>query len=870
MTTYHSRNSARRWRFADVEFDERTLTLLVGGTRVHLHRKALIVLLHLLQHAGEVVSKDELAEACWPGRILSDTVLSTTVNRLRVAIRDGQQAVIRTARGFGYQLVAPVTVEWSDAPPPARLELLAGDHPPLRPMWALVERLGSGGSADVWSARHEKSGEQRVFKFAIDGSALRALKREITLYRMLREALGERAGIVRIFDWNLEQAPFYIESEYQACGSLVQWTAAQGGIQAIPLNTRLELIASCAETLAAAHSLGVLHKDIKPSNVFVVEAGDGPPAIRLGDFGSGGLTDDGAWQWLNVTRLGFTESAADARASATQLYSPPEALAGQPPTLQGDIYALGVMLYQIVVGDWRRPLAPGWEREVEDETLREDIAAAVDGDPVRRLADAANLAWRLRHLPERRQQRAAQRMRDAERLALQTQLERAELRRRWLTGTAAVLLLGLATTLSFYLQLRSTRSALQVALAQAQDESSHARAVREFVMHLFRDAGEQRAGEPVTVAAALKRGAARLQQGMTDQPQHAVELLAVLGELYLHLHDDVSASASLQRLLDTAPSDTDPAILAKVRADLALARFRMSQVEEAGRLLSEAQSFWNREPLRYREQLLGSRSTEAQIARESGDLLRAEQILRTALADRLAQGERLQRSTAELYASLGALHLRTGQIADGLAATSDALDILKALGQESSSDGLNLLNNLGALAMAAGDYAAAEMHWRRAIELRRALFGPSAALAAALGNYGKLLTRSGKAVEALPHLVEAAELAERYTGRESLLSIATINGQAKALLASGQHAEARALLVPNTATAQRVLGDANLQTVLSQVLLADAELALGDPDKATALLDRAEPQLAGLGAPGNPVAADARRIRTALGHPAPL
>ena len=62
----------------------------------------------------------------------------------------------------------------------------------------------------------------------------------------------------------------------------------------------------------------------------------------------------------------------------------PELLEGKPPTLQSDIYALGVMLYQMVSGDLSRALAPGWRDAVDDELLVEDITAAVHGSPTLR------------------------------------------------------------------------------------------------------------------------------------------------------------------------------------------------------------------------------------------------------------------------------------------------------------------------------------------------------------------------------------------------------------------------------------------------------------------------------------------------------
>ena len=106
--------AGRAWTFGEVRLEERTLRLTLRGQEVSLHRKPLLVLLHLLQHPGEVVTKDELGAACWPRRVLSDTVLTTTLNRLRQAIGDDRQDIIKTVHGFGYRLAAPVRVEETD------------------------------------------------------------------------------------------------------------------------------------------------------------------------------------------------------------------------------------------------------------------------------------------------------------------------------------------------------------------------------------------------------------------------------------------------------------------------------------------------------------------------------------------------------------------------------------------------------------------------------------------------------------------------------------------------------------------------------------------------------------------------------------
>lgn len=106
--------SPRRWRFGPGVFDERTLELSIDGQLVELERKPLEVLRHLLRHAGEVVTRDDLSAACWPGRILSDTVLSKALSKLREALRDQDQAVIKTVHGYGYRLAIPVQVDALD------------------------------------------------------------------------------------------------------------------------------------------------------------------------------------------------------------------------------------------------------------------------------------------------------------------------------------------------------------------------------------------------------------------------------------------------------------------------------------------------------------------------------------------------------------------------------------------------------------------------------------------------------------------------------------------------------------------------------------------------------------------------------------
>jgi DNA-binding winged helix-turn-helix (wHTH) protein/tetratricopeptide (TPR) repeat protein len=534
--------SQRIWTFAGCVLDERSLELKVGGTVSDLDPKPLEVLLHLLRHAGEVVTKDELVEAVWPGRIITDANLTKTVARVRAALGEAEHA-IKTVHGYGYRLVAPVSVQVPEGEPaPARFDFKPGESPPLRPHWLLDSRLGTGGHGEVWLAHHSGTGQLRVFKFAEEGRSLSALKREITLNRLLRETLPGRADFLHLLDWNVEEPPFFIECEHFAHGNLTAWAQAQGGWPAIPLATRLDLLAQLAEALAAAHSVGVLHKDLKPANVLVYES-DGKPQLKLADFGSGGVLDAGSLEALGITRMGFTQTLqADGTTSGTPLYLAPEVIAGQPFTVQSDIYALAVMLYQLVAGDTRKALAPGWEKDVADELLREDIAQAAAGNPADRLGDAALLAHHLRTLDVRRQQREEERARQSH--AERVQRMRGELKR--LRAVAAVLLLlATAATAAGVIAFKA-RNAAEQAVATAE-------AVSQFLNKDLLAGADPRQGatRDLSVRQLLDRAAALVEERFQGQPETAARVHTVIGEAYLQLgepqlsHDHLQAAVTL-------------------------------------------------------------------------------------------------------------------------------------------------------------------------------------------------------------------------------------------------------------------------------------------------------------------------------------
>lgn len=435
LTPQPARAAGHVWQFGEAEFHELRRELRVGGVVVDIESKPIDVLHQLLRHPGEVLTKDELLEAVWPGVAVVDGSLATAVSKLRKAL--GDEGIIITVPRVGYRLGVPVRVSAAAPPASTALHLMAGQGVPGRPRWRLTRRLDSSPSSEVWLAEHEKTREPRVFKFAPDAISLRGLEREVTVARLLWESLGHRREFVRVLEWNFESAPYFLESEY-AGPNLAEWSQATGALARMSLDARVGLLVRIAEAVHAAHELGILHKDLKPGNILITTQDDGLPQVRIADFGSASLLAPARLGTFGITNLGFTDTAAVGSAlTGTAMYVAPEVLGGQSPTAASDVYALGVLLYQLAAGDFRRPLAPGWESEIGDALIQEDIAAAACGDAARRLSSAGELAARLLDLPRRRARREAERI--AGQHASLTERRRAirHARRPWLILAAA-------------------------------------------------------------------------------------------------------------------------------------------------------------------------------------------------------------------------------------------------------------------------------------------------------------------------------------------------------------------------------------------------------------------------------------------------
>src|ERR1700734_4324264 len=113
--------AGRLWRFSDYEFDELARELRVKGKPVELESKPLDILLQLLLHAGEVVTKEELLESVWPNVVVVEGSLATAVSKLRKAMGDEAHPGIIHVPRVGYRLAVPGYCKTVAAPAGAQL-----------------------------------------------------------------------------------------------------------------------------------------------------------------------------------------------------------------------------------------------------------------------------------------------------------------------------------------------------------------------------------------------------------------------------------------------------------------------------------------------------------------------------------------------------------------------------------------------------------------------------------------------------------------------------------------------------------------------------------------------------------------------------
>jgi beta-lactam-binding protein with PASTA domain len=197
--------------------------------------------------------------------------------------------------------------------------------------YRIVKPLGAGGMAEVYLA-HDNVLQRDVALKVMSG---RYADGEEFVERFKREAQSaavlSHPNIVSIYDrGESENGTYYIAMEYLCGGTLKDRILKRG---ALPPRTAAAVALQIAEALQAAHEAGVVHRDIKPHNVLVTEAGN----VKVGDFGIARAASSST-----MTRTGSILGTAH--------YISPEQAMGEPVGPQSDLYSLGVVLYEMLTG----------------------------------------------------------------------------------------------------------------------------------------------------------------------------------------------------------------------------------------------------------------------------------------------------------------------------------------------------------------------------------------------------------------------------------------------------------------------------------------------------------------------------------------
>jgi serine/threonine-protein kinase len=627
--------------------------------------------------------------------------------------------------------------------------------------YRIVRRLGEGGMGVVCLAeRVDGHFEQRVaIKLVKHGLYSEEGRRRFLQERRILAHL-EHPAIARLLDGGVteEGTPFFVMECVN--GRPVTSYCADA---ALTIDQRLDVFLQICDAVQYAHRNLIVHRDLKPSNILVDESG----RVKLLDFGIAKLLaeDDSVASPPTIGR------------ALTPEYAAPEQLLGEPASTTADVYALGVLLYELLagVGPYRvqgtapgeieraileqEPVPPGSRVATKDlrRRLRGDldriVLKALQKAPDRRYPSAEAIATdvrrHLRGLPV-----------SAQGDALFYRLGKFFRRHRLAASAAALLLLTLVAGLA----------ATTWQSRRAQREAQKADAVKEFLKTLFAAANpEQTAGREPSVRQLLDAGAARIESELRNQPDVQSEVTQVIGAAYHSLGEYDRAAELYRAELARRKAIDGPrsAAVATALTGIADALYEQGRNEEAGAMYGEALSI-------VREKL-GDRSVEVAellwdlggVARTRGDLARAEALEKASLAVYAEKRGGDSEEAIGVRESLAITYAQGGRFAD---AASIQAQVASARERHLTADHPNALNSRYNLAYAYVNLGRAEDAIRISEDVvarQRRVLGPNHdRLALTLRLLARARDQAGRAEDAVAPAAEALAIQTREFGRD--------------------------------------------------------------------------------------------------------
>jgi serine/threonine protein kinase len=722
--------------------------------------------------------------------------------------------------------------------------------------YTLSSPIGHGGMGSVWLAsrsdgRFEGRAALKLLNAAFVGRGGEArFKREGTILARLTHP-----HIARLIDAGVSNTgqPYLVLEHID--GRHIDTYCDE---ERLTIEARIRLFLDVQSAVAHAHAHLIVHRDLKPSNVLVTNDGQ----IKLLDFGIAKLIED------DTTHPAATMLTREVGSVLTPKYAAPEQVTNSAITTATDVYALGVLLYELLSGQHPTGTAAKSSAEfakavLEREPMRlsvavstgiaggtaADIAArrsttsdrlprVLRGDLETILGKALKKNPAERYLSVTAFADDLRRFIDNQPIAARPDTVRyraAKFVRRHRRGlSAGIAIAGLLMALVAFYTVRLAQER-----DRAQLEAEKASKVSELLTGLLTGADPYRdpgAKEP-TVLNLLDAGAERIAKDLAGQPELQAEMFTVIGRTYERMGHLKKALPLLERALDIGRRTlgSEHVRVAQSLNDLGVLQRQAGNAAASEPLLAES--------LAVRRRLLGSYDkdvavTLVELARTMKDLGRAaesEAPTREALEIRKKVFGEEHRQTAVSKNELARLWWERGDLAGAEALYRDALATNeRVLGHDHPNTGANKAS-LATLLNAKGDSLAAEKLFRESLEVERRVFGASHfEYATTVNNLALVVEAQGRIGEARAMFDEALRTASSQLGDDHPRVITITLNLARTDIALGRGAATETALRRVLEVRQRILpaGDwriAQTQSLLGAALMAQSRDADAEP-----------------------------------------